>query len=159
MVALTQANLPLIGGRVVVPGYDRAAVTPGILHFGVGGFHRAHQAFYLDHIMNQGHSLDYGIIGVGLLPGDARMRDILTAQDYLYTLVTKDPSGEWQARIIGSVIGYLYGPDNPTAVIDRLADPAIRIVSLTITEGGYNFDQVTGDFLTDNPAVQAELVP
>jgi len=159
MVALNQANLPSISERIAVPAYDRSLVTPGIVHVGVGNFHRAHQAYYLDQVMAQGHSLDFGIIGVGLMPRDEKMRDVLAAQDYLYTLVDKDPSGQWNARVIGSEIGFLYAPDDPRAVIEQLADPAIRIVSLTITEGGYNFDQVTGDFIVDNPAVQAELVP
>ncbi len=159
MVALNQANLSAIAARIPVPAYDRSKVTPGIVHFGVGGFHRAHQANYLDQVMSLGESMDFGIIGVGLMPSDAHMRDVMEAQDYLYTLVDKNPAGEWHARVVGSEIGYLYGPDDPRAVIEQLADPAIRIVSLTITEGGYNFDQVTGDFIADNPAIQAELVP
>jgi len=159
MVALNMANLPEISAKIAVPAYDRSLVTPGIMHFGVGNFHRAHQAYYLDQVMAQGKSLDFGIIGVGLMPRDEKMRDILAAQDYLYTLVDKDPSGVWNARVVGSEIGFLYAPDDPDAVIEQLADPAIRIVSMTITEGGYNFDQVTGDFIVDNPAIQAELVP
>ena len=159
MVALNQANLAALSSRIAVPAYDRSRVTPGIMHFGVGNFHRAHQAYYLDQVMAHGKSLDFGIIGVGLMPRDEQMRDVLAAQDYLYTLVDKAPSGEWHARVVGSEIGFLYAPDDPRAVIEQLADPAIRIVSLTITEGGYNFDQVTGDFIVDNPAIQAELVP
>jgi mannitol 2-dehydrogenase len=158
-IALNNRTLATIKDRIPVPEYDRASVTPGIVHFGVGAFHRAHQAFYLDTLMNSGKNLDWGIIGVGLLPGDAKIRDMLSSQDYLYTLVAKDPDGTWEPRVIGTEIGYLFGPDDPGAVVEQLADPQIRIVSLTITEGGYNFDQVTGDFLADNPDVQADLKP
>ena len=159
MVALTQQNLPEFAGRVELPRYDRSRVTPGIVHIGVGGFHRAHQAHYLDALLNAGESLDFGILGVGLLPGDAAMRDVLAAQDFLYTLVAKSPSGRWEARVIGSLVGHLYAPDDPEAVVAALADPAIRIVSLTITEGGYNVDQVTGEFIADDPRVRADLAP
>ncbi|MDR2567315.1 MAG: mannitol dehydrogenase family protein [Bifidobacteriaceae bacterium] len=163
MITLNQAALGgptnQLAGAVELPQYDRSQVKPGWAHFGVGGFHRAHQAFYLDEVMNRGESLDFGIIGVGLMPSDAKMRDVMAAQDCLYTLVTKSSDGVWAPRVIGSVIGYLYGPDNPEAVVRQLADPAIRIVSLTITEGGYNFDQVTGEFIASNPAIQAELAP
>ncbi|MDR1825880.1 MAG: mannitol dehydrogenase family protein [Bifidobacteriaceae bacterium] len=157
MTQLSNATLAQLDPQVAVPTYDRTAVTPGIVHFGVGGFHRAHQAYYLDQLMNQGKALDWGIIGAGLLPGDAAMRDALLKQDGLYTLVAKAPSGTWEPRVIGSIIGYLYGPDDPAALVFQIMDPAIRIVSLTVTEGGYNFDQVTGDFIATNPAVQAEV--
>src|ERR1700761_9711025 len=86
-------TLPSWRGRVPTPEYDRARVSVGIVHFGVGGFHRAHQAMYLDRLMNEGKALDWGICGVGVLPGDARMRDALVAQDFLYTLVAKHPDG------------------------------------------------------------------
>ncbi len=144
---------------VPVPTYDRSAVTAGIVHFGVGGFHRAHQAMYLDRLMEQGQALEWGICGVGVMPSDARMRDALGAQDYLYTLVLKDADGTWTPRVIGSIVDYLYAPDDAEAVLEKLADPATRIVSLTVTEGGYNFSPVTGEFDADNPAVQADLVP
>ncbi|MGO3025790.1 mannitol dehydrogenase family protein [Corynebacterium variabile] len=130
-----------------VPGYDRAAVTPGIVHIGVGGFHRAHQAMYLDRLMNQGQALDWGIVGLGVMPSDVRMRDALAGQDHLYTLTTKAPDGIEDARVIGSIIDYVFAPDDPAAAVNLLADPQIRIVSLTVTEGGYNIDHVTGEFL------------
>lgn len=130
-----------------VPGYDRPAVTPGIVHIGVGGFHRAHQAMYLDRLMNEGKALDWGIIGLGVMPSDVRMRDALAGQDHLYTLTTKAPDGTEDPRVIGSIIDYIFAPDDPAAAVALLADPRIRIVSLTVTEGGYNIDHVTGDFL------------
>jgi len=163
MTSLSQHLLPglaegLPGGTpVAVPAYDRSQLTPGIVHFGVGGFHRAHQAVYLDTLMNQGKALDWGICGVGVLPGDRHMLDVMTSQDHLYTVVIKHPDGRREARVIGSIVDYLFAPDNPEAVIEKMASPEIRIVSLTITEGGYNFHHVTGEFDDAAPAVQADL--
>ncbi len=137
MTRLTQRTVGALAGRVAVPAYDRSTLTAGIVHVGVGGFHRAHQAMYLDRLMNAGKAHDWAICGVGVLPGDARMRDALTAQDGLYTLVEKHPGGRYEARVIGSIIDYLFAPDDPEAVVARMSDPAVRIVSLTITEGGY----------------------
>jgi mannitol 2-dehydrogenase len=141
------------------PGYDRSRVTTGIVHFGVGGFHRAHEAMYLDQLMEQGKALDWGICGVGVMPFDLKMRDALVSQDGLYTLVLKDPDGGWTPKVIGSIVQYLYAPDDPEAVIEKMADPTTRIVSLTVTEGGYNFHPVTGRFDADNPGVRADLEP
>ena len=144
---------------VDLPRYDRSAVTTGILHFGVGGFHRAHQAMVLDSLMRAGKALDWGICGVGVLPIDARMRDVMRQQDSLYTLVYKHSDGSREARVVGSIVEYLFAPDDPESVIEKLAHPATRIVSLTITEGGYNFDQVTGEFNAEDPGVAADLLP
>ena len=155
MTPLTTASLSSLDPAVAVPGYDRGTVRAGIVHLGVGAFHRAHQALYLDRLMNAGQGLDWGICGVGVLPGDARMRDALHAQDCLYTLVEKSPDGSQQARVIGSIVEYLLAPDDPEAVVEKMADAAIKIVSLTVTEGGYNFHAVTGEFQADNPGVRA----
>lgn len=154
---LNAASTAGIGAPVAVPRYDRTAVTPGIVHFGVGAFHRSHQAMYLDRLMDAGLAMDWGIVGMGVMPGDARMRDVLSAQDGLYTLVVKSPDGTRDVRVIGSVVDFVYAPDDPVGAVELLADPAIRIVSLTITEGGYNFHQVTGDFDLDDPRVAADL--
>ena len=142
-----------------MPNYDRRNVTPGIVHLGVGGFHRAHQAMYLDRLLNAGVSPEWGICGVGVLPADRAMRDALRAQDFLYTLVEKHSSGRYEARVIGSIIGYLYAPEAPEAVIDRLADPRTQIVTLTITEGGYAIDDVAGKFNPRAPLVADDLEP
>lgn len=157
MTPLNNNALDRLSAEVAVPAYSRDAVTPGIVHVGVGGFHRAHQAMYLDDLMQGGEALDWGIIGVGVMPGDKRMQEALAGQDHLYTLVIKHPDGRREARVIGSMIGYCYAPDDPEAVIEQMADPAIRIVSLTVTEGGYNFHPVSGDFDLDNPAIQHDL--
>jgi mannitol 2-dehydrogenase len=157
MVRLSPDGLSSLPAEVERPRYDREQVRVGIVHVGVGGFHRAHQAMYVDRLMNNGQALDWGICGVGLLPGDRRMADVLTAQGGLYTLITKHPDGRLEPRVIGSIVGYLFAPDDPDAVMERMAHPSTRIVSLTITEGGYNFHPVTGDFVVDNPDVQHDL--
>ena len=144
---------------VQLPEYDREAVTTGIVHFGVGGFHRAHQAMAVDRLMNAGLALDWGICGVGVMEPDRRMQAVMKDQDCLYTMVVKHADGGREARVIGSIVEYLYAPDDPDTVIEKMADPATRIVSLTVTEGGYNFDQVTGEFDASNPAVVADLQP
>lgn len=141
------------------PTYDRQKASIGIVHFGVGGFHRAHQAMYLDRLMEGENALDWGICGVGIMPADQKMRDVMQAQDCLYTLVLKNAEGEWEPRIIGSIIRYLFAPDDPEAVIETMADPDVRIVSLTVTEGGYNFDHVTGEFDGTQPDIVADLSP
>jgi mannitol 2-dehydrogenase len=146
-------------GAVAVPTYDRAKVSGGIVHIGVGGFHRAHQAMYVDALMNQGQALDWGITGIGLLPGDQRMHDVLHAQDCLYTLVVKDADGTMHPRVIGSIVDYLFAPSDPEAVLALMSDPATRIVSLTITEGGYLVNQATGEFDARNEGIQADLAP
>ncbi|HEY3561851.1 MAG TPA: mannitol dehydrogenase family protein [Kribbella sp.] len=154
---LSAAALDALGNDVPVPSYDRTAVTPGIVHFGVGGFHRAHQAMYLDRLMSEGKALDWGIVGVGVLPHDRRMAEVMSAQDSLYTLVIKHPDGQLEPRVIGSIVGYLFAPDDPEAVLARMVDPATRIVSLTITEGGYHVNQVTGEL--DTAGLEADLEP
>lgn len=142
---------------VDVPGYDRSGVRTGIVHIGVGGFHRAHLAMYVDSLLIAGEAREWGICGVGVLPGDARMRDVLSAQDGLYTLVRKEPDGSLSPRVVGSIVDYLFAPDDPEAVIERIAHPDTRIVSLTITEGGYAIDQKTGEFDPGFPGVGDDL--
>ncbi|WP_237771071.1 mannitol dehydrogenase family protein [Kribbella sp. ALI-6-A] len=156
---LSSATLSALDPRVGVPAYDRTAVRPGIVHFGVGGFHRAHQAMYLDRLMDDGKALDWGICGVGVLPQDRRMADVMAAQDGLYTLVVKHPDGTLEPRVIGSIVDYLFAPDDPEAVLTRMTDPATRIVSLTITEGGYHVNQVTGELDASDPGLAADLAP
>lgn len=159
-----QALTTGLGDHVAIPDYDRDALTAGIVHVGVGGFHRAHQAMYLDALMRldggagpSGAGADWAVCGVGLLPGDARMRDVLAGQDHLYTLTERHPDGHEETRVIGSLVDYLFAPDDPDAVLERMAAPTTRIVSLTVTEGGYNTDPTTGEFVTDAPVVVADL--
>ena len=156
MAALHGRSLGTLGAAVAVPTYDRDAVVASVVHLGVGGFHRAHQAMYLDRVLRRG-DLRWGICGVGVLPQDVAMRDALAAQDGLYTLVTAAPDGQRRARVIGSIVDYLFAPDDPVAVVDRLAAPSTRIVSLTITEGGYGIDDATGAFAPTDPTTLADL--
>lgn len=144
---------------VAVPAYDRGAVTTGVVHFGVGGFHRAHQAMYHDRLMNEGKALEWGICGAGVMPLDRRMKEVLDAQNGLYTLVVKHGDGTYEPRVIGAITQYLFAPDDPDAVVEKLAHEATRIVSLTVTEGGYNVSDVTGEFDAANPDVAHDLRP
>jgi mannitol 2-dehydrogenase len=141
---LSLADLASLPARVARPGYARAALTPGILHFGVGNFHRAHQAVYLDDLFNAGLDHDWAIVGAGVFEAERKGRDILAAQDWLTTVVEQD-DGHMQARVTGAMVDFVE-PGNGAAIVARLADPAIRIVSLTITEGGYFIDAATGHF-------------
>ena len=134
----------------LAPAYDRSAITTGIVHMGVGGFHRAHQAMYVDRLMRAGGALDWGICGVGLLPGDARMRDALASQDHLYSLTLKHRDGRREPAVIGSIHDYRFAPDDRDGVLEVMTAPATRIVSLTVTEGGYNIDDATGAFRTES---------
>lgn len=118
------------------PRYDRRALTPGIVHIGVGNFHRAHQAWYLHRLMQNGLAQDWAILGAGVRPYDAAMREKLLAQDCLTTLIKLDPSGT-SAEVIGPMVDYLPIEEGNGALIRAMARPEIRIVSLTVTEGGY----------------------
>jgi mannitol 2-dehydrogenase len=159
MTALNARNLARLDGAVSLPRYDRRGVSTGIVHLSVGNFHRAHQAMYIDTLMNQGQAMDWGICGIGLQPSNAVMREVMAAQDCLYTLVLRHGDGSWDARVIGSITEYIFAPDEPEAAIEKMAAPATRIVSLTVTEGGYNLDAVTGEFIADDEAVLADLQP
>jgi mannitol 2-dehydrogenase len=159
MTALTAQTLSQLGAGVSRPGYDRGQVRTGIVHIGVGNFHRSHQAMYLDTLMNQAAAMDWGICGIGLEPSNRRIRDALDAQDGLYTLVLRHGDGTWEARVIGAIVEFLFAPDHPEAAVEKIAAPDTRIVSLTITEGGYNLDAVTGEFNSSDPSVTADLRP
>lgn len=151
---LSLANLHQLGHKADIPTYDRSSLRAGIVHFGVGNFHRAHQALYLDDLFRQGLDHEWAILGAGILPSDEVMRAKLDDQDYLSTVIEED-SNRSAARVIASMIGYL-PPDRAEDTIERLSDPAIRIVSLTITEGGYFIDPASGVFNPMHPAIVAD---
>jgi mannitol 2-dehydrogenase len=153
---LSLQNLDGLAPEVSAPAFDPKTITPGIVHFGVGGFHRAHQAMVMDTLMAQGDGTAWGIIGVGVRDADTAMKDALLPQDCLYTLTTKDMEHS-STRVIGSILDFLFAPDDPAAVITLLADEQIKIVSLTITEGGYNFDHITGEFLWSTTDIAEDL--
>lgn len=157
MPSLTPSILDDISGVVHIPSYDRKDITTGIVHFGVGNFHRAHQAMYLDKLMSEGHALDWGICGVGMMPHGIKTRDVMRAQSCFFTLVVKNADKTLDARVVGCIHQYLFNPDNPEAVVAKLASPEIRVVSLTITEGGYNVKATTGEFDFSHPGVVHDL--
>lgn len=141
------ADIAALGDRrmpVAVPSYDRSQLRGGIVHIGVGGFHRAHLAHYADQLAAAGET-GWGIVGAGILPGDEAMAEALSAQDHLYTLVVRGEQ-ETSARLIGSMVDYIHAHPDPAALIERIAHPDTQIVSLTITEGGYPVDDVSGRY-------------
>ena len=154
---LDRRNLASLTDKVAKPAYLASQTRHGIAHIGVGGFHRAHQAFYTDALMNRGRDLDWSICGIGLRDEDRKVRDDLASQDYLYTLFELGDGDDTQSRIIGSISGMLLAEDSIQAVIDKLASPGIRIVSLTITEGGYCIDDSSGEFMSALPQIQHDL--
>lgn len=142
---LSRRTLGDLPENVQRPSYECAELSAGIVHIGLGNFHRAHQAWYLHRLMQQGIALDWAIIGAGVRAGDAAQRDRLASQDYLTTLIKLDPKGR-SAEVTGSMIGFVSVDQDNAALIAQLSDPAIRIVSLTITEGGYYIDPVNKTF-------------
>ena len=138
-IALGLSTLGALPAHVARPSYARGALTPGIVHIGVGNFHRAHQAWYLHRLMQMGKAHDWAILGAGVRPYDAEMRTKLLAQDCLTTLVELDPASDG-LEVTGAMIGYLPIEPNNAALIAQMVDPAVRIVSLTVTEGGYYQD-------------------
>ena len=152
---VADSTLPLLADHVDVPAYDRAALRPSIVHLGVGGFHRSHQAVYLDDLAGAGISMDWGVIGVGLR--SEKMKHALGPQDHLFTLLERS-RGEDRARVIGSMTGYLFAPDDPARVVAVLSDPRTRLVTVTVTGNGYCIDLETGALDEDDPAVRRDLV-
>jgi mannitol 2-dehydrogenase len=166
-IPLSQATLNLLPSNVHKHDYDRTKLKAGIVHFGVGAFHRSHQAILLDRVLH--HSLNsnnnvnndsnngWGICGVGLLPYDLPMRDAMKAQDCLYTVNEMSPEGKCTTKLVQAMVEYIYAPDDYDMVTSKLMDLNVKIVSLTITEGGYFIDSHSGKFLHDHPAVVKDL--
>jgi mannitol 2-dehydrogenase len=150
---LSLSTLTELPDGVAVPGYAREDLTPGILHIGVGNFHRAHMAVYLHALFERGQDHDWAIVGAGIKSYDAERRAAMAPQDWLTTVVDLDP-GRLSARVTGVMVDFL--PVVTAAILSRLADPAIRIVSLTVTEGGYYVDAQTGSFDAAHPDMVAD---
>ena len=148
---LTDAT-PLPAG-VTAPVYDRAALRPGIVHLGFGAFHRAHQAIATQAALRQDFG-PWGIVAVNLRSA-APIRD-LAAQDGLYSVTTRGPQGDL-VEVIGATVGWLCAAHDPQAVLGALADPATRIVTLTVTEKAYGLDPATGGLDLSHPAIAADL--
>ena len=152
-VPLREADLGRLPARVDAPTYDRVALRPGVVHIGVGGFHRAHQAVYLDDLARRGLADGWGLTGVGLR--SPQMGEVLRAQDCLYMVVARGAQGT-SARVVGAMGRYLYGPQERARVLDAISAPATRLVTLTITGNGYHLTP-DGGFSVDDPLVASEL--
>src|SRR5690242_11596630 len=150
---LSMSTLHRAANNVRLLGYDRASLRSGIVHLGLGAFARAHLAEYTDDALVSDTG-DWGITGVSLQRSD--QRDRLAPQDGLYTALQRDGAG-LQARIIGCVQRMLVAPESPQAVVAVMADPACRIVSLTVTEKGYCHDPATGRLDFVHPDIRADL--
>ena len=152
--SLREDTLQDLPPDVSVPEYDRSALAPAVVHIGVGGFHRAHQAVYLDELARRGHR-DWGLVGVGM--HSPQMGEVLADQDRLWTVVERSGDGSERARVVGVMTRYLLAAQDPQAVLDVLADERTRLVMLTITGTSYRIDPHTGEFDADDDAVRADL--
>ncbi|ETX16672.1 mannitol dehydrogenase [Roseivivax halodurans JCM 10272] len=151
-VPLRRDRLSEVPAEIGTPDYSASELTPGIVHIGTGNFHRAHQAWYLHRLMQDGQARDWAIVGAGVRPGDAAMREKLLAQECVTTLIELSPEGT-SAEITGSMIDFVPVDEDNASLVACMADPAIRIVSLTVTEGGYYVDPSTGKFDPDHPDI------
>jgi len=149
---LNENNLESIQSTVLKPNYIRSNLSAGILHIGVGNFHRAHLSWYLHRLMQKDLAKDWAIIGSGITQYDVKMREGLQAQDFLTTLIELDPEGNQSCEVVGPMIGYVPVEKNNQKLIFAMSDSNIRIVSLTVTEGGYFLD-VNGDFNLKHPDI------
>ncbi|MGQ1786382.1 mannitol dehydrogenase family protein [Saccharicrinis sp. GN24d3] len=154
---LNQENLGLLPADVITPTFNRDNITTSIVHIGVSNFHRAHQAYYTNELMDKYGITDCGICGVDLLDSDRKIYSILKDQDGLYTLITKYPNGQNKIKVICSIVEYFFAPENPMAVIEKMAHPDIQVISLTIAEDGYHLNEITGKFDMDHPVVAEDI--
>lgn len=156
-IALNRGTLASLGAAAEIPRFAPASVTAGIAHFGLGGFHRAHMARYMHELMERDPAaLNWGILGCLLMPSDRRMGESLTPQDNLYTLIEREGTQE-RVRIIASLAGLVDATASSAPLLARLDDPAIRIVSLTVTEHGYCLNAATKRLDPDHPLIRTDL--
>ena len=155
LLDLNNKNLPKF--NITKPQYDRSKLTPGIVHIGVGNFHRAHLSWYLHRLMQKNKDLDWGIIGSGVLDYDHQMQQKLKKQDFLTTLIELDPDGNKNCEIVGPMIDYAPVEKNNLSLINAMSDSRIRIVSLTVTEGGYFLDGESGELDFINPDIVNDI--
>ena len=141
---------------VSLPTYDRGTLVPAIVHIGVGAFHRAHQARYIDQLCQQQGLQEWGILGVGIMPQDAALSQALQRQDCLYSL-TERSGQEDHCRLVGSLVSHLLGSQDPAGVFEAIAAKETKIISLTVTEGGYYIDESTGELDLAHHAVAHDL--
>lgn len=143
--------------QVISYNYGREQVKPGILHIGVGNFHRAHEEFFINRLLEDPEQRNWGVCGVMLLPGDESLYKVLKRQENEYTLTVCGRDGTDEAYRIGSLAELIWGMENPEAVFAKIADKDIRIITLTITEGGYNIEKATGEFMLEDENVKHDL--
>jgi len=156
-VSLTRASLSRLQSPVLVPRFDPAHVTAGIVHLGLGGFHRAHMARYCHNLMElRADALEWGIIGAGLMPADRRMQESLAPQDNLYTLVERG-GGQETVTVIGSLADVVFAGESSAALLQAIEQPRIRIVSLTVTEHGYCLNRSTKQLDPQHPLIRKDL--
>ena len=155
LLDLNNKNLPKF--NIIKPQYDRSKLSPGIVHIGVGNFHRAHLSWYLHRLMQKNKDLDWGIIGSGVLNYDHEMQQKLKKQDFLTTLIELDPDGNKNCEIVGPMIDYVSVEKNNLSLINAMSDSRIRIVSLTVTEGGYFLDGESGKLDFTNPDIVNDI--
>lgn len=153
---LCNATLNELPEGVKRPTYDRSKLTPGIIHIGLGNFHRGHQQWYLHRLMEQGLDTDWAIIGAGVRSFDEAQRVKMAAQDYLTTLIELDPAGT-SAEVVGSMIDYVPVAEGNGPLIERMAQPDIRIVTMTVTEGGYYLSPSTKAFDPSHPDIKHDI--
>ncbi len=160
LTPITRVGRAGTSAPVTLPAYDRSELTVGMAHIGVGNFHRVHQATYLEELLHlrDDHSR-WGILGIELLEDRlaTHRAHAFAAQDNLYSFTSFSPDGERRSRVNASMVRYLWAPRDPVAVVQALADPAVKIVTLTVTEGGYNLDEHTGEFDLGNAEISADL--
>lgn len=157
MISLSKESLDNLPQEVKSPNYNRKTIKQGFVHIGVGGFHRSHQAYYINNLLSDRENDEWGICGIGLRKDDQKIFESLTEQNGLYSLITRSPNGLIESEIIGSIINFIWAYKTPEKALKKLADVATKIVSLTITEGGYNFHSDTGEFDFSHPDVQHDL--
>jgi len=153
MIRLNQYTIENLPPEIKRPNYDYRKVKPGIMHLGVGAFHRAHQAVFTDRVLEK-FGGDWGIIGGDLRSG--RVRDELDAQDGLYCVVVRD-NGQEHIQVVGSIVEECVGPDYPAHAVEKMAEESVKVISLTVTEKGYCHDPATGDLNVDHPEIQHDL--
>ena len=153
MTRLNDVNAARLPASVARPNYDRSAVATGIVHLGVGAFHKAHQAAVYEAALNSG-DLRWGVLGASLRsPG---VRDQLAPQDNLYTISAREGDAT-QTQLIGALRGVLVAPEDPSALVGAMADPQVHLVTLTVTEKGYKLDPATGALIESDPDLAADL--
>ncbi len=157
MKTLNNEMLAVLKGKLVVPNFDRKTLSSSIVHIGVGNFHRAHQTYFLQRLIEKTQDPRWGIYGVGVLDQDKTLSQSLQTQDCLYTLTEKSDTEAAKDVVVGSLLSHSILSEKRREIIEKIAHPATTLITLTVTEGGYNIDDSTGEFLLDNPLIQADL--